>query len=101
MQVRSRTARATHIVKLYPSPESYRTDNGARTHVPSLIPTRPRSAVLEGRTDSWQKINYQGILILKEYASGNKYGVNIRVALRDVCDRSPGLCDYNEFVSSA
>jgi hypothetical protein len=63
------------------------------------VPTSHHSSVLEGRTDSWQKINFQGILILKEYASGNKYGVNIRVALRDVCDRSPGLCDYNEFVS--
>ena len=36
---------------------------------------------------------------MREYASMNKYGVSIRVALRDVCDRSPGLCDYNEWVS--
>ena len=63
------------------------------------VPTCHHSTVLEGRTDSCQKINYQGILIPKEFASGNKFGVSIRLALRDVCDRSPGLCDYNEFVS--
>ena len=38
---------------------------------------------------------------MKEHATGNKHGIALRVALRDVCERIPGTCDYNEFVSES
>ena len=69
------------------------------THTSS--PPHLLSSVIEVRRDDqqdqWLQHQYQGVLIMKDYALNNKYGVNIKVAMRDVCERS-GACNYNEFV---